>query len=434
MKKLLLFSKDKGLLQYLESGLDKSQYKIELFEALSEAADHIRQKLSDIALIDADGQELSPDEIFRSFKSLAPRLKAIVLSSTKDVSQAVSSIKAGVFDFLAKPVSLESLRTAVDSAFISRLPKNRAGLFSEELWLKGSGQSITDFTCLMAEAAQTEKDAAILFPKGAPAVRAAGLLHSAGFNKNRRLVIMDLADYSRQDSEAAFWTALKDHFAQKESSKEEGGEDLAGTVFLNNFDRTSDHFRKLLLDHLIGRREQRCDRSVKAVLGARSLSEEEKEKVSKVFDVICIPPLMERKEDLPVLVQAYADNFAQKYGKTVKGFSKEALSFLLDHDWSGNYSEMEALIENAVLLCRGEFIEYGDLMADLQMLTGICAKRALLSGRWELSKARELFDRSLIETLILGCENDLDRTAALLDLPKTVLLEKMKGLGMKDRA
>jgi len=85
-----------------------------------------------------------------------------------------------------------------------------------------------------------------------------------------------------------------------------------------------------------------------------------------------------------------------------------------------------------VLLCRGEFIEYGDLMADLQMLTGICAKRALLSGRWELSKARELFDRSLIETLLLGCEKDIDRTAALLDLPKTVLLEKMKAFGIKE--
>jgi DNA-binding NtrC family response regulator len=95
---------------------------------------------------------------------------------------------------------------------------------------------------------------------------------------------------------------------------------------------------------------------------------------------------------------------------------------------------MENLIENAVLLCGNKYVEMGDVETDLFMLLSVSVKKAMISGKWELSRAKELFEKMLIETLIAGSKGDLDRISSMLDIPKTNLAERIKRLGVRSQS
>ena len=431
MKKILLFSSDKDLYSSVEQGLEKTEYKVTLIESLSDAAEHIKQKLSDVLLIDGDSQQISPDEIYKTFKSIAPRLKAIVLVSTKDVSQVVKSIKAGVFDFLSKPVQFKRLKESIENAFISQIPlKNAGGASLEDLWLCGSSSVLLEFISILEESAISEKDAILLSAAGVPRKRAAAILHEKSFNRGRRLSSIDLVDYTKEGSESVFWPTLKELFLINDASKDESP-DRAGTVFLDNYDRIPSHFRQLLLEYLSQRKAQNIDKTIKAVLGAEGIPAEEKDKSEKDFDLIFIPCLSERKEDIPALTDSYLKKYSAKYAKKINGFSAEVLNSFMNYEWAGNYAEMENLIENAVLLCAGQYIETADIETDLYMILSGAVKKAMLGGNWKLAGAKEIFEKKLIEALIAGSKGDLDKVSVMLDLPKTNLTERIRRLGIR---
>lgn len=434
MKKILLFSKDQDLYSSVAQNLEKNEYKVTVLGSLSDAADHIKQKLSDILLIDSDLQQVAPDELFKTFKSIAPRIKAIVLASTMDVSLAVNSIKAGVFDFLTKPVHFERLKESIENAFISQIPSRTPGQTSaRDLWLSGSSAALSEFILKMEEAAVSEKDAVILSLPGVPRRRTGRLLHEKGINSAKRLARLDLSDYSKEGGESVFWPTIKELFLSKDESKGEVREH-AGTVFLDNYDGIQPDFKQLLLEYLGARKEQNADRSVKAVLGAAGISPEDKEKVSKNFEIIYIPSVAERKEDIPALTDVYLKKYCAKYSKQIKGFSADVLNFFMDYEWPGNYKEMENLVESAVLLSGDRYIDMGDIESDLFMLLNVSVKKAVMSGKWELSMAKEIFEKKLIEALIAGSKGDLDRISSMLDMPKTGLVERIKRLGIRSEA
>jgi transcriptional regulator with PAS, ATPase and Fis domain len=138
-----------------------------------------------------------------------------------------------------------------------------------------------------------------------------------------------------------------------------------------------------------------------------------------------LPPLRERKEDIPMLVRHFMGRLNRLRGKSVKGISQEALSLLIFHDYPGNIRELENVIEHAFVLCPEGQIEAHCLPDNLRVLKPLSVGRAKMDAALKSAEAQLILD-----TLE---KNDYSRVAAARDLGihKSTLFRKMKALGMK---
>jgi len=151
--------------------------------------------------------------------------------------------------------------------------------------------------------------------------------------------------------------------------------------------------------------------------------------VTQGYSQIEIPPLRERKEDLPRLLAHYLEIYARKYAKKIIGFSAEALNLLTDYDYPGNYRELERLVEQGVLLAAAEFIGLRDLPAGVKELLEVSMKKINRKGPLGPGEARRTFERDLYKVLLSKTGGDVAATARFLDLPKSVLSERLEELG-----
>ena len=126
-----------------------------------------------------------------------------------------------------------------------------------------------------------------------------------------------------------------------------------------------------------------------------------------------LPPLRERKEDIPVLLKHFLEKYTRKYSRRIKGFSSEAIRLLLSYHFPGNVRELENIVERAVITCRGSLINLEDLQIELE------------NSQREQEKEREKIKRVLEEV-----GGNKSPAARMLGIHRTTLWRKLKELGM----
>jgi PAS domain S-box-containing protein len=138
---------------------------------------------------------------------------------------------------------------------------------------------------------------------------------------------------------------------------------------------------------------------------------------------LTLPPLRERKEDIPILARHFIDRFNRIKGRDVTGLSRDALNAFMDHDWPGNIREMENAIEHAFILCRGGLIELSHLPEPL-------SRAAASSGRLPVGATLEEIEARVIRDALERNDGKKLATAKELGIHKTTLWRKMKRLGL----
>ncbi|MFH1683590.1 MAG: response regulator [Candidatus Margulisiibacteriota bacterium] len=392
------------------------QFHLEIVKGSKPAITAIEKKTPDLIIIDFD---LRGEDGLQIFKELGTTVKVIMLSVSGSIPLAVSATKQGIAEFLRKPVDPEQLKKAVEI----NIAKEEIKLhWTDEMeWLKGGGPALKRMFDAIQAALRENKDIILFGERGIPKDVVAEFVHNNGPKKESRIAKVDVASFRKETLEAHFWATIQELMSLPKADSIQDEEDRCGTIYLNNIGNLDELFRLSIFNFFSGRRK-----SIRVIIGINDKNEIPKLKL-KGFAEIVVPPLRERKEDLPHLLRLHLKRYSEKYGKSVAFISRELLDFLAAYDYPGNYAELERVIENAVLAASSNNLEVDNFPFDYQGLLCAAQKKGL-EENLTLEEAQKHFEKELYYILLKKTKGDSSKVARFLDVPKTVLAERIEDL------
>lgn len=340
--------------------------------------------LCDVKLPDGNGVDFIKDA-----KTKFPLTEIILLTAYGNISDGIQSMKNGAFDYLAKGDDNDKIIPLLSKAFEKVFLKKRVQQLEKEVGKKYSFESITGKSkaiqaaiSLAKKVAPTDANVLLLGETGTGKEVFAQAIHNEGSRKNKPFVALNCSAFSNElleselfgHKEGAFTGAIKD---KKGLIEEANG----GTLFLDeigemHLDLQSKLLRVLETSEFIKVGDTKSIKVNVRIIAATNKNLEEEIKKGKfredlfyrlnVFTIL-LPPLRDRKEDIPELANFYLSFFAGKTNKRFIGINSEAIKILQHQNWKGNIRELKNTIERAVILEDGESLTESSLPSDMQL-------------------------------------------------------------------
>lgn len=398
------------------------EYELKAVSSAEAAGASIRERNPDLVIIDYDLRGIDGLRVFRQIHLLVPQVKVIMLSVANNITLAVTATKAGVADFLRKPVEAGALRLSVEKNLVG-LPEAFPGP-AEVVWLQGESDTVKKLYVDIQRALAASRNLILTGERGIEKGKLVEFMHACSLKKRRKLRTLDLSSFRRENLEAFFWAAAQEIMAEPEIGSPRGEEDRCGTLYLENIGTLDENFKRSVFE-FFRRRKGNIDKEVLVIVGVYSYGEVQAD-MTEGYAEVGIPPLRERKEDLPYLLGDYLRFFSAKHNKKARGFSTELLEYLSAYDYPGNYEELEHLIEQGVLLASSEVLELKDIPLHFKAILAVSMKKAFRSGKLSFEEARREFEEDLYRVLLSKSDGDVAAAARFLDLPRTVLAERLE--------
>jgi DNA-binding NtrC family response regulator len=378
MSRILIVEDDRNTLSGLVEILEEEGYEVKGVDSGRKALRLLERDRFDILLTDLKMPEIDGMQLYEQTASTAPEMKTIVMTAYSSVKDAVEAMKRGVYEYLTKPLNLDELfvilNKAVDDQNLRReneeLKDRLQGSYRFESII-GKSLSMQQVFKTIMKVARSHATVLIRGESGTGKELVARAIHYNSPRADSPIVEISCAAFPETLLESELFGYEKGAFTGADSRKK-GRFEIAngGTIFLDEIGDVSASVQTKLLRVLQEKEISRLgsNESIKVdvrVITATNRDLEQalsggmfREDLYYRLNVIPIflPPLRERREDIPLLI----DHFIKRYGKInnkpALGISAEALEFCRSYDWPGNVRELENAIENAVVLGEGEEI------------------------------------------------------------------------------
>ncbi|HLC40313.1 MAG TPA: sigma-54 dependent transcriptional regulator [Methylomirabilota bacterium] len=402
--------------------------------------------LLDIRLPGMDGIE-----VLERIKAIDDEIEVILVTAVKTIRTAVDAIKLGAFDYITKPFDLEEITSLVHRALEKR------ALQREVLYLRGElaerhgleqivGRSLEMLKLyqLIAHVAETTATVLITGESGTGKELIARAIHKKGPRSDKPFVAVNCAAIPPTLIESELFGHEKGAFTgayQKKLGKFELAQ--GGTLFLDEVGNLRLDLQAKLLRALQEREVERVggtrtvkvdlrlvaatNMNLKRAVQDRTFREDLYYRLNVV--PIQVPPLRERPDDVPLLVDSFIKKYNREFGKAVKGVTRSALAMLTSYEWPGNVRELENIIERSIALSRGPLIRLRDLPLDLAISDGSQSDEE--EKGLTLRAARRQFERQFILRVLERVDWNQSMAARLLGLHRNGLFQKLVGLGIK---
>ena len=425
----------------------------EVFAAGSgtEALAHVRDRQMDLVLSDCRMPGMSGPDLLQKIKAVNPEIPLILMTAYGTVETAVQAMKDGAADYLTKPLDLEELLVRVgrvtEQARLKREVRELQRQLVERHRLEGIiGESgrMQEVLALVTRVAPS--DATVLI-RGESGIGKELIARAIHFNSRRAagpLVSLNCAALPEQLLESELFGHERGAFtgavAQRKGRFEQAD---GGTIFLDEIGDLSPTLQVKLLRVLQEREFERVGGNKTLGVDVRILAATHRDLEQAMRDgtfredlyyrlnvvTIQIPPLRDRREDIPLLLDHFLHKFAEKNRREVTGLTAAARDAFLKYDYPGNIRELENLVERAVLLCRGRVIDLEDLPAAVrpgERSADQPESRRLpdILGQIERQTIREALER---------CGGVQTQAAEALGISERVLRYKMKKYGLESR-
>jgi len=353
-------------------------YVVEEADDGARAIEKVHEKPYDIVLMDVRMVEVSGLEALPDIKRFNPAIPVIIMTAYSSVETAVEALKKGAYDYLTKPLDFDELRLAIKRAMDhSRLKEeNRAlkeglGADFDTGDIIGRSRVMMELLETVALVAPTEATVLITGESGTGKELIASAIH---FNSPRRknpFIKVNCAAITETLLESELFGHEKGAFTGADRRKE-GRFRLAhgGTIFLDEISEMSMAMQAKLLRVIQEKEIQRVggeetlnvdirviaatNRDLKEEIEAGRFREDLYYRLNVV--TLPVPPLKERREDVPLLAQDFLERFAEKNRKRIKGFTPQAMDRMVRYGWPGNVRELMNAVERGVILCQGEYV------------------------------------------------------------------------------
>ena len=452
MKQVLIVDDESSVRESLKIIL-KDRYQILLAENASQALRLFEQECPQIVLLDVILPEMDGIAVLKQMRQADKAIPIIMLTATRMVKTAVEAMKLGATDYLGKPFDVEELKMVIEKALAAKELEQEVRYLRSEVTRRYSFKNLIGKSRVMQEIytrieqiADTRTTALITGESGTGKELVARALHYSSSRKNRPFIAINCAALPETLIESELFGHERGAFTDAQSRKI-GQMEMAdgGTLFLDEVaDLAPSTQAKLLrvlqekeFTRVGGTRVIRIDMRLITATN-KDLSEALKqgqfrEDLYYRINVIPIhlPPLRERKEDIPLLINHLLAKKAEEEGQPVKQMSSEALNLMLNHGWPGNVRELQNIIEQVVTLCPNPVIRSEDLPPHFRkQVRSLSLKEQTLAGTISFELAVSEFEKDIILEALEKTNYIQTRAAEILGITRRILKYKMDLLGI----
>ncbi len=348
----------------------------------STAIDNVKASSFDLVLMDVRMVKVSGLEALEAIKSVNPAIPVIIMTAYSTVETAVAALKQGAHDYLTKPLDFDKLRLTIDRAMEHTRLKEENRMLRETLGQKFDSQNIIGKSPAMrklletvAQVAASEATVLVSGESGTGKELIAGAIHFNSLRKDGPFVKINCAAITETLLESELFGHEKGAFTGAERRKEgRFSQAHGGTLLLDEVSEMSLMMQVKLLRALQEREFSRVGGEATIKVDVRVIAATNKNLMDQINEgafredlyyrlnvvELEVPPLPDRKEDIPLLAQHFLEIFAAKNHKEIKGFTPGAMDNLIRYNWPGNVRELMNAIERGVVLARANYLDISD--------------------------------------------------------------------------
>jgi len=441
---VLLIDDEPLLLRSLRRTLEAEGHRTALAESEEAAEPRLAESDPDVVLLDLGLGQSGGRALLERLRREHPEIEVIVITGNASIESAVDCIRAGAFDYLAKPFDDHRVRTTVRRAIERRRLVRRNRELEAELRERGAHTELIGRAPRMRALARTiaslghnESHVLVRGESGTGKELVARALHAASPRAARRFVPVDCGALPESIIESELFGHTRGAFTDATGAPGLFRVADGGTLFLDEIGELSPAVQVKLL-RAIQEKEVRpvgatdsvpvdiriiaaTHRDLEHMIAAGSFRTDLFYRLDVVQ--IEIPPLRERREDIPLLVQHFIAKHARR-AAPIAGIEDDALEMLCAQEWRGNVRELENVIESALALAPGPRLRAADLPRD---------RRAVLAGAAAapMPLSFESYERAVLERALAQARGDAIAAARLLGIGRSTLYRKLAKHGLR---
>ncbi len=447
---ILIVDDDKNICKMIEASLRKER-KYETMIALNgEACMRIvREEPPDLVLLDIQMPGMDGIDTLQKIKQEDSRIPVIIMTAHGTIERAVTSMKLGAYDFLTKPFARDRLLVTVNNALLNSSLRREVDELRSELKHKYTFENIIGQSGIMQDVFRAvekviNSNVTVLIQgesgTGKELIARAIHYHSPT-RSNKPFVAVNCSALPESLLESELFGHEKGAFTGAHGRRIGKFEQAnGGTIFLDEIGLMTPATQSKVLRVLQEREFERVGGNELVKVDVRVISatnkdlEEEMKKGLFREDLfyrisvfpIKLPPLRERKEDIPLLAAHFLKKFAAQEGKTIEGISSDALDLMMAYNWPGNVRELENAMERAVVLATEPEITAKDLPAAVKSL----GEKRIYEADNTLASWIEKLEEEALRQALLECEGNISQTAKKLGIGRATIYRKAKKYGL----
>jgi two-component system response regulator HydG len=441
---VLVVDDEPGIVDSLQKILERESLRVLTAGSGGEALDLVRREAVSVLITDLMMPGMSGIDLLKASRSVSPETETVLMTAYGTVENAVEAMKQGAYDFVTKPIKRAHLLRVVGKALEKRslVQENRSlkAQLAAEKRRSLIGQSLPwrRTMDIVMQAAPSQATVLLLGESGTGKELLARAIHDSSPRASAPFVPVNCAALPESILEAELFGYEKGAFTG--AVQRHDGRFLqaaGGTLFLDEIGEIPTHVQVKLLRVLqegeverLGGRTTRVDLRLVAAtnqdLRAAVREGRFREDLYYRLNVIAvpIPPLRDRREDIPLLAEHFLQLYAARNGRHLVGFSRAALDLLARYEWPGNVRELENTVERAVVLCRGTSIEVDDLPPDVRSGSGTLSDGRSLT--FAVGTPLEEIERRVIHATLAHVGGDKRVCAQLLGIATRTIYRRLE--------
>jgi two-component system response regulator HydG len=433
----------------LRAVLQEEGYEVAEAADGPEAIRAVEQEPFDLILLDLRMPSMNGIEALMEVRKISPYVPVLMMTAYASVKTAVDAMKTGAFEYLIKPLDIDELKVLIEKALEhyhlreeNLALKERLGDRFDFSKMIGKSPKMVELFDLLAQVAPTDATVLILGESGTGKELVANALHHNSPRASQPFIKVSCAALPETLLESELFGHEKGAFTGAVARKE--GRFWAahrGSIFLDEVGEMNATTQTKLLRVLQEKEFEPLGSTRTLKVNVRVIAATHKDLEKEVREgrfredlfyrlnvvPVSIPPLRERKEDLPSLAAHFLSLYGEKNRKELKEISPKALDLLIRHDWPGNIRELENCIERAVIVARGEMIAPADLPPQIQALS---SGKEDLGVRFPSGISLQDAEKALIIKTLEDTGGNRSRAAEILGINRRTLQIKLKEYGM----
>jgi two-component system NtrC family response regulator len=449
LETLLVVDDEKNYLLVLKELLVEEGYEVLTAQSAVRALEMMAETEPDLVLTDMKMPGMSGLELLERVKQKDPQMPVIMMTAFGTVEKAVEAMRKGAYDYITKPFDNEVLKKTVATALtLWRVIKENRFL-SAELKAKfgpsdliGKSAAIDQVRGLIQKVAGTKATVLVTGESGTGKELVARAIHAQSPRRDKPMISVNCSALAETLLESELFGHERGAFTGA-TGQRKGRFEIAdeGTIFLDEVGEMSPGVQVTLLRVLQNREFERVggNKTIKVDVRVIAASNRDlKEEVSRGtfredlyyrLNVVHIevPPLRDRREDLPLLIRHFLEKFAKDLNKETPALSPEALTVLRGYPWPGNIRELENMLERAVILSSGTSIQVEDLPIHPKPLPGPeWSPDQVIPPGLKLNEVLEMVEKKMIVDALAKTGHVQSHAADLLGIARNLLFYKIK--------
>lgn len=450
---ILIIDDEKNYLLVLEALLADQGYAVTALNDPETALAFLDESEVDVIVTDMKMPKLTGKEVVTHVKRDYPHIPVLVMTAFGSIESAVDIMKLGAFDYITKPFSNDELLLSIHNAVEMARVHRRYRLLHENLeeryglhQIIGKSKGIRSVLSLVDKAAPTKSNVLITGESGTGKELVARAIHFASLRKNGPFISVNCMALNPGVLESELFGHEKGSFTGAVALRR-GRFELAsgGTLFLDEIGELSHDMQVKLLRVLQERRFERVGGSEEIDADIRIVTATNKDLLAEVekgnfredlyyrLNVvhITLPPLRERREDIPMLISHFIDKIATENGTPKKNVAPEALDYFSGYEWPGNIRQLENVVERCMVMVTGDTITVADLPPEVkdeesQLKNAI----DLLPPELNLAETLDTLEAAIIRRALVRSDFVQVKAAEQLAISKSLLQYKLRKYGI----